>query len=120
MTTNERILLADDMLIVLETAFEMIQLFGEKDGHVIVGKAQSVEEVKKLLEEGLRPTVALVDNSFPLKGDGQRAAEIIRKISPETKVISFSMDTGLTWGDENWYKGMGSKEVVQALTNLQH
>ena len=118
---NERILLADDMEITMESLSEMIEIFGEKDGHAVIGKAQSIDEVKTLLEGGLRPTVALVDHRFPHEGDGQKAAEIIRKLSPKTLIISYSSTLGLKWGDRNWNKVfMDTQQLINALTNLQH
>ena len=115
---NERVLIADDMEIALESVSKGIELFGE--GHRVGGTADSVEEGRALIEGGLRPTVALVNRQFPMKGDGQRAAAIIKELSPETKIISCSSDSGLEWGEENWYKGMSLQELVHALTNLQH
>lgn len=117
---KERILIADDDADSRETLESLIEVFGKKDGHKIVGSAGSVEEVEKLMEKSLRPTVALVDNRFPLKGDGEKAAEIIRKLSPETKIVSFSTDSNLSWGDENWPKAVDIKILIARLTNLQH
>ena len=45
---NERVLIADDMEIALESVSKGIELFG--DGHRVVGKAASVEEVRALIE----------------------------------------------------------------------
>lgn len=73
-----------------------------------------------MVEGGIRPTVALVDNKFPDYGDGEKAKNIIKKLSPDTIVISFSSNDGLTWGDENWPKLMPAKELVQKLTELDH
>jgi len=117
---NERILVADDTKIVLEAISEGIGYFGKEDGHTVVGKAISIAEVRALMEADLKPTVALVDNSFPIMGDGQKAAAIIKQFSPDTKIISFSADPGLRWGEENWYKGMSPQQLIDALTKLQH
>lgn len=117
---NERILIAEDNAIMLIAVSDGVELFGRHDGHKVVGKASCVEEVESLLKCGLKPTVALVDNSFPKRGDGERAARIIKQLSPETVIISFSMDEGVEWGDENWPKQIGSEELVALLTKLQH
>lgn len=117
---NERILVADDNAIILIAVSDGIELVGGNDGHKVVGKASSVEEVESLLRDGIKPTVALVDNSFPRRGDGERAAQIIRKLSPETFVISFSADEGMEWGDENWPKKVDAEKLVAQLTKLQH
>lgn len=117
---NERLLIADDKYITLITLSRGIEYFGKEDGHIVVGKASSVDEVRSLIEGGLRPTVAIVDHRFPYIGAGEEASEIIRKLSPETKIVSFSSDSELKWGDENWNKEMDPKQLVDALTNLQH
>ncbi len=116
---NERVLIADDYANIRELLAETIEIFGEKDGHKVVATASSVEEVEELLKGGLRPSVALVDGNFPDEGDGEEAAKIIRKISPETTVISFSSEVQ-TWGDENWSKHLTGRQLAEALTKLQH
>lgn len=117
---NERIFLVDNMEMALDGFAKGIELFGDEDGHKVIGKASSVKEVETLMKTGIKPTVALVDHRFPMIGDGQRAAEIIKQHSPETFIISFSSDTGLTWGQENWYKAIRLADLVKALTDLQH
>jgi DNA-binding NarL/FixJ family response regulator len=116
---NERILIADDQEIVMNALFDVISLFGEEDGHAVVGQASSVSEVEGLLKKGLKPTVALVDGNFPNYGDGDKAANIIRRLSPETKIIAFS-SSPQKYGDEQWNKHSSAKELVQNLTNLKH
>jgi len=117
---KELLLVADDSPISLESITRGIALFGKGDGHQVIGAAHSVEEVETLVKGGLRPTVALVDHKFPTAVDGERAAEIIKQHSPQTIIISFSTDSGLSWGDHNWTKLMGNQELVDALTKLQH
>lgn len=116
---NERILIADDNERVRQMICMIINRFGENDGHKIVGEAASKEEVEALLKKGLKPSVALVDGKFPDYGDGEKAAAIIRKLSPETFIVSLSSDLQ-NWGDENWVKNYGATELVEALTKLQH
>lgn len=116
---NERILIADDNVDIRKSLTSVIEAFGDEDGHKVVGEAASKEEVKALLNEGLRPTVAFIDGNFPNYGDGEKAAEMIRKISPETFIISFSLDWQ-KWGDQSWDKGMGGKDVIEKLTKLEH
>ncbi|OGM29770.1 hypothetical protein A2630_01345 [Candidatus Woesebacteria bacterium RIFCSPHIGHO2_01_FULL_44_10] len=114
MGNRERILWADDMIFLHEGAlFEFV----EEDGHEIVGKAKSVEEVDQLLDEGINPTVAIVDANMPSKGDGEKAAAIIRERSPETKIVSFSSQRQ-TWGDENWTKDMGLNQILEGIKKL--
>ena len=116
---NERVLVADDQDTVQQGIKSILEAFGPEDGHKIVGQASSVSEVEELLNGGLRPTVALVDGNFPNRGDGKKAAEIIRRLSPETKIIAFSTDPQ-DYGDEQWNKHMSGRELTVMLTNLQH
>jgi DNA-binding NarL/FixJ family response regulator len=116
---GERIFVADDQQIVIDGLKAGIEVFGEMDGHKIIGSANSVSEVEKLIKEGLKPSVALVDNRFPEWGDGERAAKIIKEISPEIVVVAFSSDH-VTWGDYWWHKHEGIRELVKKLTELQH
>lgn len=116
---NERLLIADDQAVCREGLSMIIETFGEKDGHKIIGEASSIEEVEALLKEGLKPSVAFVDGKFLERGDGEKVAAIIRKLSPETFIISLSSELQ-EWGNENWIKNFGNKEFVEALTKLQH
>lgn len=116
---NERILIADDNENIRKSLTEVIEFFGVKDGHKKVGEAASKEEVEALLNGGLRPTIAFVDGNFPEPGDGKKAAEIIRKISPKTFVISLAFDKQ-KWGDKNFEKSVSPKDLMEALTNLEH
>jgi|GEM_PF-4481905 len=106
---KERILIADDQPHNIEGYSQSIEIYGQKDGHEVIATATSVGEVKKLLESGVKPTVALVDNRFPFEGYGEKAATIIKKLSPKTVVISFSTDDNLTWG----------AELAQMLTDIK-
>lgn len=116
---KERILVVDDQNIVQQGIKSILEAFGREDGHKIVGQALSVSEVEELLKSGLRPTIALVDGNFPNRGDGNKAAEIIRRLSPETKIIAFSTDPQ-DYGDEQWNKHMSGRELIVMLTNLQY
>lgn len=116
---KERVLVVDDQGIVQQGIKNILETFGKEDGHKIVGQALSVSEVEELLNGGLRPTMALVDSNFPNRGDGKMAAEIIRRLSPETKIIAFSTDPQ-DYGDEQWNKHMSGHELATMLTKLQH
>lgn len=117
MGERERILLADDMEVLREGIKATFEVY-EEGGHVVIGEAGSVEEVEALLDSGLKPTLAIVDGNMPNRGDGERAAELIRQRSPETKIISFSSDPQ-TWGDENWAKGsLRGKKLIDKVTNI--
>lgn len=116
---NERILIADDQSIVRQGVESVVETFGEEDGHRIVGSAESVSEVESLMRRGLRPTVALVDGKFPNRGDGEKAAEIIRRFSPNTVIVAFSTDPQ-NYGDLQWNKHQSARDLIESLTNLQH
>ena len=118
-TKGERILHADDMDIALQGFASLIKTMG-KDGHKIVGQATSIEGVEKILKKGLRPTVAFIDNSFPNKGDGEKAAALVREISPETIIVSLSGDENVRWGDHNLLKLLSRDQLADFLLNLQH
>jgi len=115
---NERILVADDMSA--DQTAEGIEMAGKADGHQVVGIACSKEQLEDLLNGGLSPSIALVDSNFPLPNDGREAANIIRRLSPKTFVISLSSEIQ-KWGDKNWSKSYTSyKELVERITKLQH
>lgn len=116
---GEKLLVADDQAVCRQGISMIIESWGDKDGHKIIGEASSKEEVETLLKGGLRPSVAFVDGKFPNYGDGEEAAGIIRKLSPKTFIISLSSELQ-KWGDENWIKNFTGKEFVESLTNLQH
>jgi DNA-binding NarL/FixJ family response regulator len=118
MGERERILLADDLPVTRQGIKLTFEVFGEEAGHEIVGEAGSVEGVARLLEDGLRPTLALIDANMPGKGDGERAAVLLRQKSPETKIVSFSTDRQ-TWGDVNWVKGeFTGRELVEQVNKV--
>lgn len=116
---NERILIADDASTVRQGVEIVVKTFGEEDGHRIVGSAESVSEVETFMESGLKPTVALVDGNFPNRGDGEKAAEIIKRFSPNTVIIAFSSDPQ-NYGDFQWNKHQSGQSLIECLTNLQH
>jgi DNA-binding NarL/FixJ family response regulator len=117
---NERILHVDDKLYVREGIRHVIESWADEEGHQIIGSAASATEVEKLFEQGIKPTVALVDNRCPNEGDGELIAGIIKKFSPETVVVSLSSSENVTWGNYNLQKSIGGSELVNFLTNLQH
>ena len=118
MGERKRILLADDLFVTRHAIKETIETFGEKSGHEVVGEAASIEEVSKFLVSGVKLTVAILDANRPNKGDGERAAALIRQYSPQTKIVSFSTDRQ-TWGDENWVKGdLSCEKLFEKIDEL--
>ena len=117
---NEKILHADDSFIARDGFKSLIEAYGSEDEHELIGQAASKEEVEQLIEEGLQPTVAFIDNKMPHEGDGEKAAQIIRKLSPETIIISLSADTDVTFGDHNLTKKMAGQELIDFITSIKH
>jgi len=83
-------------------------------------QASSVAGVEKLMRGGLKPTVAIIDHKMPIAGDGEKAANIVRKMSPSTVIVSLSGTENVTWGDHNLLKDLSGPEFIDFLTNLQH
>jgi len=117
---GERILHADDSSVARDGLQVIIDSWGSNDGHKIIGSASSAEEVLGLLNKGLRPSVAIIDNKMPNIGDGERVAKIIREISSQTIIVSMSSDDGVIWGDYNLRKQFRAEDFVKFLTELQH
>jgi chemotaxis response regulator CheB len=117
---NEKILHVDDSLVIRESVRRVIESWADEEGHQIIGSAASAKEVEKLFEQGMKPTVALVDNRCPNEGDGELIAGIIKKFSPETVIVSLSTSTNVAWGDYHLQKDISGKDLVKFLTKLQH
>jgi CheY-like chemotaxis protein len=117
---NERILLVDDQKINTQTLQDYLPAYNPEDGHLIVGVANSLDELSKLMQSGLNPSLAIVDNRMPKDGDGQKAAKIIRQHSPDTLIASYSSDDNITWGDFNFKKGMKLADLASAITAIEH
>ena len=121
---NEMLLHADDSQVALDGFKGLMESFGAVDGHVLLGQARSVDDVRKLMDKlkgkGKLPTVAFVDHKMPNKGDGESAAKIIREISPATIIISLSSDEGVAWGDHNLLKLISGPNLARFIKDLQH
>ena len=76
------IALVDDHPIFLSG---LQQLFRRRSDFELLGVAESVADLEKLLEKG-KPQVILMDFELP-EGDGISATAFVRKQSPETKVV---------------------------------
>ncbi len=76
------IALVDDHPIFLSG---LQQLFRKRSDFELLGVAESVADLEKLLEKG-KPQVILMDFELP-EGDGISATALVRKQSPETKVV---------------------------------
>ncbi|MDP3733286.1 MAG: hypothetical protein Q8Q91_01975, partial [Candidatus Daviesbacteria bacterium] len=60
--------------------------------------------------------VAVISNHLPFPGDGQKAAEFIRRHRPEAVIISYATPTQ-TFGDTNVYKGDAPEVLLDAIKN---
>jgi DNA-binding NarL/FixJ family response regulator len=76
------IILVDDHPIFLSG---LQQLFRKQPDFELLGAAESVADLEKLLEKE-KPQVILMDFELP-EGDGISATAFVRKRSPETKVV---------------------------------
>ncbi len=84
---RERILLADDHMIVREGLVSLLSA----EGFEIVGTAPDGLEAVRLTTE-LKPDIALLDLGMPLLNGLDAAREVIRS-TPETRVIILTMHT---------------------------
>ncbi|QQG41692.1 MAG: response regulator [Candidatus Woesebacteria bacterium] len=117
---GERIIHADDTRIAREGFSRVVEAWGHDDDQKIIGSASSLPEVEKLLEDGLKPTVAFIDNSFFDRGDGVLIANLVRTLSPDTIIVSLSADSGVKWGDFNLLKTFTGRELKNFLLELKH
>jgi len=123
MGEREKIILADDQLHLgyQKVGFEHLLNSLETAEHEIVGTATSVPDVEQiaqqLKEKGITPTLAILDGDMPRKGDGAKAATILRKIFPEIKIAALSasrQDFGDTW----WSKKHSATDIVTFIAEL--
>lgn len=115
---NERILIVEDNKWARMGIKAAVESSGA--GHRVIGEAASLEEVERLIDSGINPTVSIVDGR--LTGgddDGQKVAELIREKLPETIIIALSSEPQ-TYGDYQWVKDGSSEKLANNLTNLKH
>jgi len=77
----------------------VLRLLCETNGLTVVGEAANgVEAVTIALRE--RPYFVILDSMMP-RLDGEGTAEILRSISPESKIVAFSamLETQPPWAD---------------------
>src|SRR3954471_14784476 len=83
---NVRVLIADDHTLVAEGLGHVIE---SAPGLEVVGHAHTGHEAVRLCLE-LHPQVILMDYAMP-ELNGPEATEILRRRSPETRVVMLSM-----------------------------
>jgi DNA-binding NarL/FixJ family response regulator len=90
-TRQPRIVIADD--------FEMLRR-GLKSllGPAICGEAENGQQAVERVKE-LRPDIVILDWTMPVM-NGLQAAQMIRSLAPETKIIVFSLHDGNTVREE--------------------
>jgi DNA-binding NarL/FixJ family response regulator len=118
-----RILIADDHEIVRCAVRSMLE--GRSDFEV-VGEASTGEEVIRQAM-GLEPDLIVMDIGLPIV-NGLAAADMIKKVLPQTKIVAFSMYDSS--GMENRAKELGlnafvtktegSEALLSVIEALQH
>jgi len=120
MGEREKIIFADDFIEVTPDGFQSLFNRIEEAGHEIVGISANVEGVRKvtqdLKDKEITPTLAILDGNMPLKGDGAKAAEIVRKEFPEIKVVAYSTQPQ-TFGDKCWSKSNSFENIVNFISD---
>ncbi len=104
---------------------EDLRLLLEEGGHTIFAEAEDMETakgiVRQCIAEGIAP-VFVIDGAFPVRGQGEELARIIREGIPNAKIVSCSGDLQ-RWGDVNFEKGHGAfrklLEIVSSLVSDQ-
>lgn len=118
---NEAIVIADDSEAVVSAYRMSIEIFGEVDGHIVLGEAGSVYELKDILNKGMKPTLILLDKNFPNPDDGKKAYEYVKTKCPNAVVVVVS-DEKPSYTENWWSKSsiIDGKTLVEKITNLNH
>src|SRR5690242_13448432 len=83
-----RVLIADDHPVVAEG---LRRLLSEEPDMTVIGCVENGRDAVRRAIEG-RPDVVIMDNAMP-ELNGIEATEIIRKRSPDTRILMLSMHT---------------------------
>jgi CheY-like chemotaxis protein len=118
-----RALVADDHEIVRKSVCELLRALGTVEIVAVVSNGrQAVEEARKL-----QPDLVIMDWSMP-ELDGLAAAQMIKRFSPNTAVVMFSVYTGKIFADSAKIMGLdgfvakegGSQTLLSAVDAVQH
>lgn len=123
MHTNTRILVADDYKAVREGICSMLR--GRENVEVVGEASNGKEAIEKT--RSLQPDVIIMDWSMPVM-DGLSAAQIIKKFSPETAILVFTMHASRVFAelvkrmglDGFVTKGEGAPELLLAIDEVMH
>lgn len=114
---GERILYANDTNIAQEGIRRIIEKYAQDDGHTLCGVASSIAELKSLLEDGIRPSVFLLDPKFPTLSDGEEAIKVVRSLSPDTTIVTLPSHVFIK-SDFKLKEGTDVADLVNFLTTL--
>ena len=114
MGEHERLLLADDSSLTLDSLQRVVAI----GGHEVAALAHSVDEVIAAVDNPqTKFSLAIVDGKMPEEGDGERAAKYIKEKRPEVKVMQCSTRLG-DWGDIRIEKGFSMREMLDAIRRV--
>lgn len=113
------ILIADDHLLFRQG---LVALLREQGGWEIVGEAGDGEEAIRLAA-ALKPRIAVLDVEMPRTG-GVRAAEEIRRVSPDTRIVALSMYADVHYQEQMRNAGASAyvlkNEAIDDLVDAIH
>jgi CheY-like chemotaxis protein len=107
--TDDTILIVDDD----EGVRDVLQLLFEHEGFKVVGQAADGLEAIALARS-LRPAVAVIDQLMP-RMNGEKAAEMIRTLSPDTRIVAFS---AMLSGKPDWADAFLNKDRISEIAPL--
>jgi CheY-like chemotaxis protein len=109
LTEEDTILIVDDD----EGIRDVLRLLFEHEGYKVVGQAADGLEAIALARS-LRPAVAVIDQRMP-RMTGEKAAEMIRTLSPDTRIVAFS---ALLSDTPAWADAFLNKERISEIVPL--
>lgn len=87
MTQNYKVVLVDDHLLIRDALAEYIDKFDEIS---VIGRAADGKELVKLIQDGGRPQLIVLDLNMPVM-DGYETAIWLRENHPEVKILVLTM-----------------------------
>jgi DNA-binding NarL/FixJ family response regulator len=117
---GEKVLYASDSELAREGISQILEKHASSDGHSLVETVGSLTELRRVLNEGAAPTVFLFDPRFPTLATGKKAARLVKKLSPDTVVVTLPSYGDLELVDYCLERGIGVQELVSFFTNLEH
>jgi hypothetical protein len=119
---DERVLYGNDLEIAREGMKATMARVAYESGHKLIGMVSSVGELERFLKSGAElPTVFILDSRFPTSDDGEEAVSLIKKLSPDTKIVTMPSHDFAKYVDEKHKlpAGTSPEQLVDFLTNLQ-